>query len=418
MRPPTAPTFRPASWRCDWTWTPCPSEVTSLHPDQERRTMRSIAFIAIGLLTALPSQAAESSPPSDRPDGVFKPGLSWMPPEAAAEVQAAVETRRGKTELSKLADSMGPGTWAELKTTMPQDLWQAPSEKRLHIGTWSDDGHWDSRTGKFLFFGVRQARKFVAYSEINNTWEVIEFGGVANAPSVLQQFGHQYSGNAHDLLRGQFYIKGHRYDVRTGTWTITPPYEKAAREKSMTRTWSSAMDGLFVLLFQESGELRHLKAGQDKWADLGRIPVHGYHSMARDNPFRQEVLFAGGNDSQRVAVITKDGKVKPMRDFPVPGQFTIRSGILTVDPLSGRYLFKIGTHFVEFDSAANEYRLIADFADDQWHFSRHEAPLVAFIPEYGVTIWADRKVMLYKHKVCTGKPLPAALPDTGAKKSR
>ncbi|MFO7905908.1 MAG: hypothetical protein R6U98_24830 [Pirellulaceae bacterium] len=377
--------------------------------------MRSIALIGIGLLTALSSKGAESSPPSDGGDGVFKPGLSWMAPKFAAEVEAAVEARRGKTALSKLADSMKPGTWAELKTTMPEGLWQAPSEKRLHIGTWSDDGHWDSRTGQFLFFGVRQARKFVAYSEVNNTWDVIEFQGVPNAPAVPQKFGHQYSGNAHDLPRSQFYIKGRRYDVQTGAWTITPTYKKASREKSMTRTWSSAMDGLLVLLFQDSGELRHLKAGQNKWTDLGQIPVHGYHSMARDNPFRQEVLFAGGNDSQRVTVITKDGKAKRMKDFPIPGDFTIRRGILTVDPRSGRYLFKIGTKFVEFDSATNEYRLIADFTKTPWPFSKHEAPLVAFIPEYGVTMWADKKVMLYKHKVCSGKPLPGDPPAIDTK---
>ncbi len=372
--------------------------------------MRSLTLTAIALLTALSLKVVESSLPPDGRDDGMKPGLSWMPPEFATEVQAAVDARRGKTELSMLADGMQPGTWAELETTMPEGLWQAPSEKRLHIGTWSDDAHWDSRTGRFLFFGVRQARKFVAYSEVDNTWQVIEFEGLANAPPVPQRFGHQYSGNAHDPLRSQFYIKGHHYDVRTGTWAITPAYEKASREKSMTHTWSSALDGLLVLLFQDAGELRYLKAGDDTWTDLGPIPVHGYHSMARDNPFRQEVLFAGGNDSQRVVVLTKSGEAKRMRDFPIPGQFTIRSGILTVDPRSGRYLFKIGTQFIEFDSATNTYRRIADFTETPWHFGNHESPLVSFIPEYGVTMWADKKVMLYKHKVCTGDPLPAVPP--------
>jgi hypothetical protein len=373
--------------------------------------MRTVALLGIALLIPLAIKGAEASPPSDGGDGVFKPGLSWMAPKYAAEVEAAVAARRGKSELSKLANSMAPGTWAELKTNMPEDLWQAPSEKRLHIGTWSDDGHWDSRTGRFLFFGVRQARKLVAYSEVDNRWEVIAFEGLANAPDVLQRFGHQYSGNAHDLARSQFHIKGHRYDARTGAWAITPPFEKEAREKAMTHTWSSGMDGLLVLLFQDPGQLRYLKAGQDQWTDLGQIPVHGYHSLARDNPFRQEVLFAGGNDSQQVVVITKEGKAQRMQDFPIPGQFTIRSGILTVDPQSGRYLFKIGANFVEFDSATNEYRLIADFTQTAWPFNRHAAPLVAFIPEYGVTLWADGKVMLYKHKVGAGKPLPAAPPE-------
>jgi len=382
---------------------------------QTKETMRTVTLIGIGLLAAFSSARAETVQPADGADAVFKPALSWMVPQTAAEIRDAVEARRGKTQLSKLADSMEPGTWAQLETTMPEDLWQAPSEKRLHIGTWSDDAHWDSRTGQFLFFGVRQARKFVAYSEVNNTWRVIEFEGVNNAPAVAQQFGHQYSGNALDLQRSQFHIKDRHYDIRMGTWAVTPSYEKSSREKAMTRTWSSAMDGLFVMLFQDSGRLRYLKAGAENWTDLDEIPVHGYHSMARDNPFRQEVLFAGGNDSSRVVAITKDGKAKRMKDFPFPEGFTIRTGILTVDPRSGRYLFKIGTKFVELDSAANEYRLVADFAKTPWPFGKHESPLVAFIPEYGVTMWADRKVMLYKHKACSGEPLPDAAPDKDPK---
>ncbi len=82
--------------------------------------------------------------------------------------------------------------------------------------------------------------------------------------------------------------------------------------------------------------------------------------------------------------------------------------MLTVDPRSGRHLFKIGTKFVEFESTTNEYRLVADFTKAPWPFGKHEAPRVAFIPEYGVTMWSDKKVMLRKHKICTGEPLPAA----------
>lgn len=377
--------------------------------------MRSMGFIAASCVLAFSVRGAE---PMEAPAGEagFKPGLSWMLSQARTEIEAAVEKRRDKTALSRLAASMEPGTWAELKTTMPKRLWSAPSRKGLHIGTWSDDAHWDSRTGQFLFFGVRQARKFVAYSEVSNAWRVIEFKGVTNAPAVPQQFGHQYSGNAHDLLRSRFYTKGRRYDVLTGMWTVIPSHKKQSREKNQVITWSSAMDGLFVLLFQDPGLLRYLEADANKWADLGKIPVHGYHSMARDNPFRTEVLFAGGNNSQRVAVVGADGKARRMKDFPYSKGFTIRSGILTVDPLSGRYLFKIGQNFVEFDSAANEYRLIADFTKSKWPFSRYEAPLVAFIPEYGVTMWADKKVYLYKHDASADYPVVDPKPEAETKK--
>jgi len=332
--------------------------------------------------------------------------------DSAAEITKAVATRSGKTELSKLAASMKPGTWAELKTDMPERLWRAPKpSKGLHIGTWSDDGHWDSRTGQFLFFGVRQTRKLVAYSEETNAWRVISFHDKANAPKLKQQYGHEYAINGLDPVRSHLYRAGSQYDIIENTWAKFPK----ADFRSMVFEYFTAMDAL-VSLERARGVLWYCRNGDRQWTRIGKIAVHGYHSLARDNPFRQEVLFAGGNDSQRVVVITKDGKPKRMKDFPIHGGFTIRTGILTVDPQSGRYLFKIGTKFVEFDSMTNEYRLIADFTKTQWPFSKYEAPLVAFIPEYGVTMWADRKVMLYKHKVCTGEPLPDAPPDIDTKK--
>ena len=85
----------------------------------------------------------------------FEP--TWLP--GGAEVKAAVAARRGQTELSKLALSMKPGTWAELKTEQPARLWSSPRWKGgrnaggaggLHIAGWTDDAHWCSRTGQFM----------------------------------------------------------------------------------------------------------------------------------------------------------------------------------------------------------------------------------------------------------------------------
>ncbi|MEK6237291.1 MAG: hypothetical protein N2C14_21480 [Planctomycetales bacterium] len=311
------------------------------------------------------------------------------------EAKKAVEARRGKTELSKLAARMKPGTWAELKTETPKGLWSAPPpSKGLHVGTWSDDAHWDSRTGQFLFFGVRQTRKFVAYSEEKNAWRVIEFHQAANAPALKQQYGHQYSLNALDPERSRFHAGGYRYDVLADKWSQLPP--AVPGRNSMVQEYFSGMNGLLSLARQPPGTLRFYSEDKQSWSSLGVIPIHGYHSMARHNPFREEVLFAGGNDSRAVVVLYKDGKIKRMKDFPEP--LTVRHGILTVDPASGRYLIMARERrFLEFDSEKNEYRLIDDFTKTPWPFHHYDAPLTAFIPEYDVTMWADRKVFLYKH---------------------
>ena len=328
---------------------------------------------------------------------VFAEETIWIP--GGQEARRAAESRRGKTPLSKLAAAMKPGTWAELETEMPERLWSAPQpSKGLHIGTWSDDAHWDSRTGQFLFFGVRQTRKFVAYSEETNAWRVIEFQGAENAPELKQQFGHQYSKNSLDPERSRFYTGGYQYDLLADRWTQLPPAKPG--RNTMLYEFLSAMDGLLSLARQPPGTLRFYSVDKQQWSSLGVIPVHGYHSFARHNPFRQEILFAGGNDSRAVVILSKDGKTRRMKDFPVP--LTVRHSIVTVDPLSGRYLFMVPPpeeKLIEFDSEANEYRLIDDFTTTAWPFGRYEAPVVAFIPEYGVTMWADRRVRLYKHNV-------------------
>jgi hypothetical protein len=329
------------------------------------------------------------------------------------EVKKAVEARRGKTVLSKLAASMKPGQWAELKHTMPGRIWSAPKpSKGLHIGTWSDDGHWDSRTGQFLFFGVRQTRKLIAYSEEKNEWRDIPFEGKKHAPVLRQQFGHQYSCNSFDPERSRLYTGHTGYDVLTGEWFRPEVTNKAIGSKSMCYEYFSAMDGIVSIARKpKGGTFRMLSIKGKAWKSLGQIPVHGYHSMARHNPFREEVLFAGGNGIRAVGILSKDGKFKRMKDFPLAvDKFTIRSSTVTVDPLSGRYMFMVpGRKFVEFDSEKNEYRLIDDFSKTKWPFYRYDGTVTAFIPEYGVTFWADRKkVHLYKHKVCTGKPLEPA----------
>ncbi len=325
------------------------------------------------------------------------------------EVEKAVKARRGKTALSKLAASMKPGTWAELKTKMPKGLWSAPAKKGLHIGTWSDDAHWDSRTGQFVYFGVRQARKLVAYSEEKNEWRNIPFEGKKNAPELLQQFGHQYSCNSLDPKRSLYYTYGWCYDIVKDSWSKLPPC-KIGRPQTMTLEFFTAMDGLLSLT-RHGGHLRFYSNDKKIWSDLGKIPVHGYHSMARHNPIRKEVMFAGGNDCGHVVVILDaKGKTKRMKDCPV--DLNVNHDIITVDPVSGRYLI-MGTRekqLIEFDSEKNEYRLADDFKKTPYPFGRHSAPMVAFIPEYGVTMWADKKVHLYKHKLSTGKPMVSAAP--------
>jgi hypothetical protein len=337
------------------------------------------------------------------------------------EVEKAVEARRGKTALSRLAALMEPGTWAELKTKVSRGLWSSPNWKGgrnkggaggLHIAGWTSDAHWDSRTGQFLYMGLRQTRRFIAYSEEKNEWRSIELDPKSENPVFLTHYGHIYGTNGFDPERSRFYhyyrsYKSEKYgldlkggisffDVVTEKWTKLP-----AGPGAMALEYFTAMDGLIVLhktprLFSEK---------RQKWEKMAASPVDGYHSLMRHNPYRQEILIAGGNHNPNtVARITKDGKIEKLKDFPVR-KLSVRGDKLTVDPQTGRYLLfqfhgrgQKGVYVYEFDSDKNEWRVVKKAAAGfPWSYYKRPYTVCAFIPEYNVIMFANGKAYLYKH---------------------
>jgi hypothetical protein len=307
---------------------------------------------------------------------------------------------------------------------MPGGLWSSPKVNGgrnaggsggLHIAGWTDDAHWDSRTGQFLYMGLRQTRRFIAYTETNNTWRSIELDPRSDNPCFRTAFGHIYSSNGFDHERSRFY---HRYnsfksekegldlaggislfDVVTEKWTKLPPVPKESGFTGMAIEYLGALDGLVLL----GTRAFFFSTERQKWEDLGPCPVDGYHSLVRHNPYRQEVLMAGGNHNRQVvARVTKEGKIERLKDFPV--EFGLASDKIAVDPVSGRYLMfafeKEGLKCYEFDSDRNEYRLL-EAAAAQYPFKGYSAPysVCAFIPEYGVIMWAEASgVYLYRHE--------------------
>jgi len=330
--------------------------------------------------------------------------LVALPASAGADdVEQAVAAQRGKTKLAQLAAAMKPGTWAELPTEMPKGLWTSPPPSRgLHIAGWTDDAHWDSRTGQFLYMGIRQTRQFIAFSEETNVWRVIPLDKEGDNPVFQTKFGHIYGTNAFDPENSRLYhlhrdfesLKGgiSFFDTGTQKWTKLPP--RPLKSGGMSIEYFSARKGLLVL----GSQLWFFSDERQQWEDLGKCPIDGYHSLMRHNPYRNEVLMAGGNNARRiVARLKKDGPLELLKELPV--DLGIRSDKLTVDPVSGRYLImQRDKQFYEFDSDKNEYRLIDDFTKTPWPFGRYDMPVVAFIPEYGVTMWVGTsKVWLYKH---------------------
>jgi len=327
------------------------------------------------------------------------------------DIAAAVAKRKSKTELSKIALSMNPGTWAEVKCKRPKSLMAVTTGKTAsgkrrgyHIAGWTDDGHWDSRTGQFLYMGFRKRLKFIAYSETDNEWRVIpgpfgwdtingEPGKGTFEDTRRTHFGHVYGKNAHDRAKGAFYhcIGGHsyRYSLAEKVWT---------RFRGGSGMSMEFFPGLGLMSHNPVknkkgvGRLAILDEETKTWAALAEVPFTQHHAMARYNPHLKEMLLIAGNNSTAVVKVDAKGTVTRLKDVPFP--ITIRHGKLLVDPVSGRYLIFLGKELHDFDSVKNEYRKVEGYKAP---WSKYEMPVPAAIPEYEVVMFIDRKLMLYKH---------------------
>ena len=392
---------------------------------------------------------------SENPDKKSELAPFWG--SATPEIEKKVAARKGKTELSKVALSMKPGTWAELKVKGPEKAvvkeyknWPGHTVKYpkyifkspmvdggrnkggtggLHIAGWSHDAFWDSRTGQLLYMGLRQTRRFVAFSEDTNAWRTIELDPTSDNPVALQKFGHIYGTSGFDPVRSRFYHKYRKYrrrdldldggvsyfDVVAEKWTKLPKPIGG----SQCIEYFSAMDGL-VLLKKNMIFFSNEKQAWTKM-DNGESPVDGYHSLFLHNPFLQEVLMAGGNHSPRtVARLTADGKIERLKDSPEA--LSISMDQVTIDPLTGRYLIaekkkKSGKVLYEFDSRTNQYRLVTPF-EKGYPFGKYGMPVCACIPEYGVTIWTQGKTYLYKHDASADYPVVEPEPESKESKKK
>lgn len=351
-----------------------------------------------------------AAPERDVPDGDSSAGSG---PQTEESTGSSLEREcPPDTPLAALAGEMEAGTWALLGDGLGE-LISAPIFEHpngtvggLDIMTWSDDGQWDPASAQFFFMGLRKTRRFVAYSAQDALWRGILLprdnqlpvdGREHASPPFYTKYGHIYSRNALDPVRGTFYHMAdgiYRFDIATDTWSKLP--EGGSFDGTGIIEWFSAVDALAN--YTASGGLRLFSETDQTWRELGPTAVHGHHSLGRDNPFREELLLLGGNESLNTVVrVNKDTTVEQLPDTPIT--LSIRRGLLTVDPVSGRYLIlEQGVKlFYEFDSETGVYTLLDDFSVTPWPFGNYDSPVVAPIPECGVTMWASSTTMLYKH---------------------
>ena len=313
--------------------------------------------------------------------------------------------------IGQLAAGLGFGEWALLDNPpiglsgYRPDGTGAPS-----VDEWTSSAYWDPVTQCSYFFGLRISNRFVKYCAQSDEWSIINFVGDENAPDEFERTGHQYERSALDKVRGHFYVmRGqsiYRYVIADDRWE---KYSDLGFGNQVIE-WHDSLDMLVNL---NNNVVRGWNGGDV--VVLGQSPVDGYHSSARYNPVRDELMMIGGNQSlNTVAIMKSDGSVVKKADAPFA--FSINVDDLTYDPLTGNYIVsneENGRSLWEYDPDRDEWKEIGRWSGHSTyplHWYMRNVPIV--IDELGVIAWQiPTGLMLYRHQTLFESTQAEAVPD-------
>jgi hypothetical protein len=265
------------------------------------------------------------------------------------------------TALGKLAATMKPGEWAELKTDNVVEAHRAKGVSGAIFG-YNEGAAWDPRSRQWLYCGGdhNDRTRFVTYSADTNAWKVMpEPEWVGNGTS------HGYDHNAIDPARGVFYYRPfsspivRRYDIAQAKWSALPKLETSEYLACCVGVaWFPELEGLvFANGGGGKGSVFLFKEKDQKWTMLAKdLPMGVYHNFAEYSPVHKVMIFGGGNGSSDLYKLDASGKVTTQKKAPI-GIGTMQS-IVTLDPVSGAFLVfgKEGSFYV-YDVVSDTWKL-------------------------------------------------------------
>ncbi|MEX0718707.1 MAG: hypothetical protein WD066_19085 [Planctomycetaceae bacterium] len=248
-----------------------------------------------------------------------------------------------ETELGKLAASMKPGEWAELKTQGLVEAHRARGASGAIFG-YNEGAAWDPNSRQWLYCGGdhNDRLRFVTYSADTNAWTVME-----NPPWSRGGTSHGYDHNTIDEKRGIFYYRPfsrkeiHRYDIAEKKWSSLPPMDTREYIACCTGvTWFPELEGIVVANSAGGGPKGHVllyTVEDEKWTQLGKdLPMGVYHTFSEYSPVHKVVIFGGGNGSSDLHKLDAERNVTTLKKSPL--NVGTMQTIITADPVSGDYL--------------------------------------------------------------------------------
>jgi hypothetical protein len=330
------------------------------------------------------------------------------------------------TAMGLLASMMQPGTWAELNTNgFNNGAFLESSQPGSSILSWANKGVWDPNSKRFLFLGAppSQPGKFAVYDAQNNSWQSGPLPPVCTSAEDAQCIAQAFQHNALNPATGDFYYRGpfgigqertvYKYNIANGTWSTLPENDTAEYVQCCgALEYFPEMNGLVYLngteFTPEVGGLYLFSIATQKWSSVAsNLKLADCCGFASYNPVHKTVLFGGGafydyegDYDRNLYKLDSSGKVTKLN--PTPNGLSVANSVLTVDPVSGKYLV--------FDENQNFYEY--DVTTDTWTLQNSNPPIFTDgflidtvatpVSTYGVIMfvkyWFDQsKVYLYKH---------------------
>ncbi|MHC4916790.1 MAG: hypothetical protein ACYTGB_15000 [Planctomycetota bacterium] len=290
------------------------------------------------------------------------------------------------TELGKLAASLKPGEMKELRTegytfdlikswydwdhdAKGGRVYGARKMFNIFTGGWANDGKWDPKTRRVLYFGGGHyaSFKFVTYSADSNAWKVMPVPVWCDPriEKTSEKYGWARNGWMQDEKTGKkrkCWPRGHTYDCNAiwpekrlyvltmWNWMRFYDLDKDEWKPSAPDFRGDAMGpceafpelGGFVAFPPRGGQLRLYDPDTGKRRELGQVSF-GLHGVMEYNPVHK-VLVVGGGDvkkapSKDLYLVNKEGKVKKLKPPPVWLRCTPTAKLIC-DPTSGEYVIQ------------------------------------------------------------------------------
>jgi hypothetical protein len=319
---------------------------------------------------------------------------------------------------------MSPRSWAQLETNNfnpggSNILVPAIGGSLSYITQYSDRGVWDPVSHEFFFYGAAHGdsaqnqlcRKFVKYSESDNSWSVLPDPGFWTA--------HAYEHQTIDPSTGLLYYRSYNstevraYNTRTNVWNLLPnipmgPHQVAgALEYFPDRHGLVFVDGDWGVWFYNLSthwtQVAHTNGGGSQGLPVLRMGP--YHNFSAYSPIYKLVLFGGGNGSSNVYKMDAKGHISTAKSpsFAIG----VTATIVSIDPVSGKYLvITSAKQSYEYDPGTDAWTQL-DIPPAPFFGIGPDGPVfgavAAPISNYGIVIFVkyahDGKssVFLYKH---------------------